>query len=87
LLPFWVNPMYLQWLSHPRRLPRETILLRIDGDMHPHMLIEFRPIPVKLWLIIIRVVVDYTIMIRRHITDLLLEALADTPVVLVNGTR
>jgi len=55
--------------------------------MHPHMLIEFRPIPVKLWLIIIRVVVDYTIMIRRHITDLLLEALADTPVVLVNGTR
>jgi predicted AAA+ superfamily ATPase len=38
-------------------------------------------------LIIIRGVVDYTIMIPRHITDHLLEALADTPVVLVNGAR
>ena len=34
-------------------------------------------IPVKLWLIIIRVLVDYTIMIRRHITDHLLEMLED----------
>jgi predicted AAA+ superfamily ATPase len=40
-----------------------------------------------MWLIIIRVVVDYTIMIRRHITEHLLQALADTPVVLVNGAR
>jgi len=31
--------------------------------------------------------VDYTIMIRCHITDHLLEAFADTPVVLVNGAR
>ncbi|MGD0815560.1 MAG: ATP-binding protein [Verrucomicrobiota bacterium] len=38
-------------------------------------------------MIIIRIVVDYTIMIRRHITNHLLEALADTPVVLVNGAR
>jgi predicted AAA+ superfamily ATPase len=41
----------------------------------------------KLWLIIIHVMVDYTIMIRRHITEHLLQALADTPVVLVNGAR
>jgi predicted AAA+ superfamily ATPase len=40
-----------------------------------------------LWLIIIRVVVDYTAMIRRHITGNLLQALADTPAVLVNGAR
>jgi predicted AAA+ superfamily ATPase len=40
-----------------------------------------------LWLIIIHVVVDYPDMIRRHITDHLLQALADTPVVLVNGAR
>jgi predicted AAA+ superfamily ATPase len=40
-----------------------------------------------LWLIIIRVVVDYTAMIRRHVTEHLLQALADTPVVLVNGAR
>jgi predicted AAA+ superfamily ATPase len=32
-------------------------------------------------------VVDYTIMIRRHITEHLLQALADTPAVLVNGAR
>src|SRR6266566_5740494 len=31
--------------------------------------------------------VDYTPMIRRHITDRILQALADTPVVLVNGAR
>jgi hypothetical protein len=31
--------------------------------------------------------VDYFIMIRRHITDHLLQALADTPVALVNGAR
>jgi hypothetical protein len=40
-----------------------------------------------LWLIIIRVVVDYAAMIRRHITGNLLLALADTPAVLVNGAR
>jgi hypothetical protein len=38
-------------------------------------------------LIINRAVVDYVAMIRRHLTDLVLEALADTPVVLVNGAR
>src|SRR5271169_3024008 len=48
---------------------------------------EFTSTPPKLWLIIIRVVVDYTIMIRRHITEHLLQALDDTPVVLVNGAR
>src|SRR5208283_3754589 len=48
---------------------------------------EFTSTPPKLWLIIIRVVVDYTIMICRHITEHLLQALADTPVVLVNGAR
>src|SRR4029077_15283153 len=31
--------------------------------------------------------VDYFIMIRRHVTDHLLQALADTPVALVNGAR
>jgi predicted AAA+ superfamily ATPase len=41
----------------------------------------------KLWLIIIRCVVDYTTMIRRHITEHLLQALSDTPAVLVNGAR
>jgi hypothetical protein len=40
-----------------------------------------------LWLIIIHCVVDYTDMIRRHITEHLLQALADTPAVLVNGAR
>ena len=38
-------------------------------------------------MIIIRVVVDYAAMIRRHITGNLLLALADTPAVLVNGAR
>ena len=41
----------------------------------------------KFWLIIIRCVVDYTAMIRRHITEHLLQALSDTPAVLVNGAR
>ena len=40
-----------------------------------------------MWLIIIRVVVDYAAMIRRHITGNLLLALADTPAVLVNSAR
>jgi predicted AAA+ superfamily ATPase len=31
--------------------------------------------------------VDYTAMIRRHLTDQLLQALEDTPAVLVNGAR
>jgi predicted AAA+ superfamily ATPase len=39
------------------------------------------------WLIIILLMVDYFIIIRRHITDHLLQALADTPVALVNGAR
>ena len=55
--------------------------------MRPPVLVELTRTPPELWLIIIRVVVDYKIMIRRHITDHLLEALADTPVVLVNGAR
>jgi len=38
-------------------------------------------------LIIIHVVVDYTAVIRRHITGNLLQALADTQAVLVNGAR
>jgi hypothetical protein len=38
-------------------------------------------------LIIIRIVVDYTAMIHRHITEHLLQALADTPATLVNGAR
>jgi hypothetical protein len=40
---------------------------------------RYRPIttPLELWLIIIRVLVDYRIMIRRHITDHLLEMLED----------
>jgi predicted AAA+ superfamily ATPase len=41
----------------------------------------------KLWLIIIRTVVDYITMIRRHIVEQVLQALADTPVVLINGAR
>ncbi len=40
-----------------------------------------------MWLIIIHAMVDYMTMIRRHITGVLLQALADTPVVLVNGAR
>jgi len=40
-----------------------------------------------MWLIIIRYVVDYTPMIRRHLTEPLWQALADTPAVLVNGAR
>ncbi len=35
------------------------------------MLIKLRRMPVKWWLIIIRTVVDYTIVIRRHITEFL----------------
>ena len=38
-------------------------------------------------MIIIRIVVDYTAMIHRHITEHLLQALADTPATLVNGAR
>jgi uncharacterized protein len=37
--------------------------------------------------IIIRVVVDYSAMIRCHIPEDLLETLEDTPAVLVNGAR
>ncbi len=55
--------------------------------MRPPVLLELLPASINLRLIIIRVVVDYTITIRRHITGHLLEALADTPVVLVNGAR
>jgi predicted AAA+ superfamily ATPase len=55
--------------------------------VRPPPLAEWISVPAKLWLIIIRVVVDYTTMIRRHITKPLLQALADTPVVLVNGAR
>lgn len=40
-----------------------------------------------MWLIVILVVVDYIAMIRRHLTEPLRHALADTPVVLVNGAR
>jgi uncharacterized protein len=39
------------------------------------------------WLIIISSMVDYFVMLRRHITDHLLQALADTPVALINGAR
>jgi uncharacterized protein len=38
-------------------------------------------------LIIIHSLVDYPIVIGRHITDQLVQALADTPVTLVNGAR
>src|SRR6266446_4586027 len=41
----------------------------------------------KIWLIIIQLVVDYPPMICRHITDSVVQALGDTPVVLVNGAR
>jgi uncharacterized protein len=40
-----------------------------------------------LWLIIIRTVVDYTGMIRRHLARPLRDALSDTPAVLINGAR
>jgi predicted AAA+ superfamily ATPase len=40
-----------------------------------------------MWLIISRNVVDYQLMIRRHLTDELVQALKDTPVVLINGAR
>ena len=40
-----------------------------------------------MWLIIIRYVVDYAVMIRRHIAEQLRQALADTPAVLINGAR
>jgi predicted AAA+ superfamily ATPase len=38
-------------------------------------------------LIIIRILVDNIDMLRRHIIDRLLDGLADTPAVLVNGAR
>ncbi len=40
-----------------------------------------------MWLIISLLMVDYFIMVRRHIAEHLLQALADTPVALVNGAR
>jgi len=40
-----------------------------------------------MWLIINHHVVDYIAMIRRHLTEPLLQALTDTPAVLVNGAR
>jgi hypothetical protein len=40
-----------------------------------------------MWLIIIRLMDDNTSMIYRHLTDRLLDALADSPAVLVNGAR
>jgi len=45
------------------------------------------PQSLTLWLIIIRSVVDYPAMIRRHLSELVLAALADTPAVLINGAR
>jgi predicted AAA+ superfamily ATPase len=39
------------------------------------------------WLIIIQLMGDYMKMLRRLLTDRLLDALADTPAVLVNGAR
>jgi predicted AAA+ superfamily ATPase len=39
------------------------------------------------WLIIIQIQVDNIAMLRRHIIDRLLDGLADTPAVLVNGAR
>ena len=39
------------------------------------------------WLIIIRILVDNTEMLHRHLLDQLRTALADTPAVLVNGAR
>ena len=40
-----------------------------------------------MWLIIIQLMGDNTSMIYRHLTDRLLDALADSPAVLVNGAR
>jgi hypothetical protein len=40
-----------------------------------------------LWLIIIRIVVDYMDMVPRYLTDRVRDALADTPAILVNGAR
>lgn len=40
-----------------------------------------------MWLIINYIMVDYNTMIHRNITGPLLQALADTPVVLINGAR
>jgi predicted AAA+ superfamily ATPase len=40
-----------------------------------------------LWLIIIYFLMDNTAMLRRHLIDRLLDGLADTPAVLVNGAR
>ena len=40
-----------------------------------------------MWLIIIHFVVDYHIVIGRHLAEHLLQALGDTPAVLVNGAR
>jgi predicted AAA+ superfamily ATPase len=39
------------------------------------------------WLIIIHTMVDYIIMVHRHLTAQLLQALEDTPAVLINGAR
>ena len=43
--------------------------------------------PSTLWLIIIHFTVDYPFMFNRYIADSLLQALRDTPAVLVNGAR
>jgi len=40
-----------------------------------------------MWLIIIHTLVDYPPMIRRHLSEQLLQALRDTPAVLINGAR
>ncbi len=40
-----------------------------------------------MWLIIIHIIDDNTAMIRRHLIARVLDALADTPAVLVNGAR
>src|ERR1035441_3622306 len=40
-----------------------------------------------MWLIIIQLMDDNTSMIYRHLTDTLLDALVDSPAVLVNGAR
>lgn len=42
---------------------------------------------VQKWLIIIQKLVDYQLMVHRHLTERLLQALQDTPAVLINGAR
>jgi hypothetical protein len=60
------------------KFPGRDFAIVPRGKVENYLLASAVTQPAKLWLIIIRAAVDYTMMIHRHIASHLLEALAGT---------